>query len=237
MIAPKCKTLYTLVIIVKGLGECMIPIGDDNSQRRLFPFVTYLLVAANILVFLMELAGGEKFIYAWSMVPARFAANPSGEFITLFSSMFLHAGWIHLGGNMLYLLIFGDNVEDRFGHFKFLIFYFLCGITAGLAQYVVSMNTDTPTLGASGAIAGVLAAYLLLFPGRRVRVLLTFWVVNLPAILVIGVWIAIQFISSMGTLNGTSTSDGVAYMAHIGGFAAGLLLTGLMRRKTRPGSY
>jgi len=215
----------------------MLPIGDDNSQRRLFPFVTYMLVVANVMVFLLELVGGEQFIYAWSVVPARFLSNPVGGFITLFTSMFLHAGWIHLGGNMLYLLIFGDNVEDRFGHFKFLVFYVLCGLAAGLAQFVVSMYSEIPTLGASGAIAGVLAAYLILFPGRRVRVLLTIWVVNLPAILVIGAWIAIQLVSGMGTLAGTSASDGVAYMAHIGGFVAGLILTGFMRKKARPFYY
>ncbi len=215
----------------------MLPIGDDNSQRRLFPFVTYMLVAANVLVFLLELVGGEQFIYAWSVIPVRFLSNPVGGFITLFTSMFLHAGWIHLGGNMLYLLIFGDNVEDRFGHFKFLVFYVLCGLAAALAQFIVSMYSDIPTLGASGAIAGVLAAYLILFPGRRVRVLLTIWVVNLPAILVIGAWIAIQLVSGMGTLAGTSASDGVAYMAHIGGFVAGLILTGFMRKKARPIYY
>jgi membrane associated rhomboid family serine protease len=211
----------------------MLPIGDDNSQRHLFPIVTYLLLAANLLVFFMELLGGEEFIYTWSMVPVRLLANPASEFITLFTSMFLHAGWIHLGGNMLYLIIFGDNVEDRFGHFKFLMFYVLCGLAAGLAQFFVSMFTDIPTLGASGAIAGVLGAYLVLFPGRRVRVLLAAWIVSLPALLVIGAWIVIQLVSGVGSLSGASSTEGVAYMAHIGGFIAGLILTGFMRKKAR----
>ena len=156
---------------------------------------------------------------------SRFFSSPVESMITLFTSMFLHAGWLHLGGNMLYLLIFGDNVEDRFGHFKFLIFYILCGLAAGLAQFAVSMFTDNPTLGASGAIAGVLAAYLILFPGRRIRVLLAAWIVNLPALLVIGAWIVIQLVSGLGTLSDATSTGGVAYMAHIGGFAAGLILT------------
>jgi len=215
----------------------MLPIGDDNSQRRLFPVVTYGLVTVNIFSFLLELGGGDAFIYQWSLVPVRFLSNPGGEFITLFSSMFLHAGWLHLGGNMLYLLIFGDNVEDRLGHLKFLVFYILAGLAAALAQFAVSMLSDIPTLGASGAIAGVLAAYLILFPGRRVRVLLAAWIVSLPAILVIGAWIAIQLVSGLGTISSTSSSGGVAYMAHIGGFVAGLILTIFMRNKVRPLYY
>ncbi len=110
----------------------MLPIGDDNSQRRIFPIVTYALIAINIFVFILELLGGDAFIYAWSFVPVRFLSNPIEGIITLFTSMFLHAGWLHLGGNMLYLLIFGDNVEDRFGHFKFLIFYILSGLACFL---------------------------------------------------------------------------------------------------------
>ncbi len=215
----------------------MLPVGDDNSQRRLFPIVTYGLVAANILIFLLELAGGELFVEYWSFIPAQFAANPIGESITIFSSMFLHGGWFHLGGNMLYLLIFGDNVEDRFGHVKFLIFYLLCGLAASLAQYAISTTSDIPTLGASGAIAGVLAAYLLLFPGRRVRVLVVTWIINMPALLVIGAWIVIQLISGVGTISSASSTGGVAYMAHIGGFAAGLFLSLFFRKSARPVYY
>jgi membrane associated rhomboid family serine protease len=215
----------------------LLPIGDDNSQRRLFPVVTYALVATNILAFLLELAGGEFFVESWSFIPAQFAANPIGESITIFSSMFLHGGWLHLGGNMLYLLIFGDNVEDRFGHLKFLIFYLLCGLAASLAQFFVSMTSDIPTLGASGAIAGVLAAYLMMFPGRRVRVLVVTWIINMPALLVIGAWIVIQLISGVGTISSDSSSGGVAYMAHIGGFTAGLFLSLFFRKNARPVYY
>lgn len=215
----------------------MLPIGDDNSQRRLFPIVTYGLIALNVFVFLLELAGGDSFIYAWSFIPIRFLSSPIEGIITLFTSMFLHAGWLHLGGNMLYLLIFGDNVEDRFGHFKFLVFYVLCGLAAGLSQYAVSMLSESPTLGASGAIAGVLAAYLILFPGRRVRVLLAAWIVSLPALLVIGVWIVIQLVSGLGTFSDATATGGVAYMAHIGGFAAGLVLTLFFRSKARVITY
>lgn len=199
--------------------------------------MTYGLIAANILVFMLEIAGGDNFIYAWSFVPMRFLSDPAGNFLTIFTSMFLHAGWIHLGGNMLYLLIFGDNVEDRFGHFKFLIFYVLSGLAACFAQFVVSMFSDIPTLGASGAIAGVLAAYLFLFPGRRVRVLLAAWIVNLPALLVIGAWIILQLVSGVGSLSDASSTGGVAYIAHIGGFLAGLVLTLFFKSKARPISY
>ena len=213
----------------------MIPIGDDNSQRRVFPFVTWLIVAVNVIVFLFELSGGDNFIYTWSFTPLYFTQNPAAYFITIFTSMFMHAGWMHLGGNMLYLIIFGDNVEDRFGHFKFLVFYILCGMAATFAQYIVAPTAEIPNLGASGAIAGVLAAYLLLFPAGRVRVLLAAWVVRLPAILVIGFWIGLQVLSGIGTLSSTGAAGGgVAYMAHIGGFAAGLILTLFFRNRQRP---
>jgi len=212
----------------------MIPIGDDNSQRRLLPVVTWMLVAINVIVFLLELGGGDNFIYTWSFTPAYFTQNPAAFFITIFTSMFMHAGWMHLGGNMLYLLIFGDNVEDRFGHFKFLIFYILCGMAATFAQYILDPFVEIPNLGASGAIAGVLAAYLLLLPGGRVRVLIAAWVVRLPAILVIGAWIGLQLLSGIGTLSSTDTAaGGVAYMAHIGGFSAGLILTLFFRKRQR----
>lgn len=218
----------------------MIPIGDDNSQRRLVPVVTWLLVIANVLVFFLETAGGEAFINTWSFIPARFNQDPAGNFITIFTSMFMHAGWLHLGGNMLYLIIFGDNVEDRFGHLRFLFFYLLCGIIAMVAQYVVAPLVTIPNLGASGAIAGVLGAYLVLFPRRRVRVLFWAWIIHLPAIVVIGGWILLQLFSGIGSVSSTaSAAGGVAYMAHIGGFFGGLLLSYFFRGKARalPPSY
>jgi len=142
---------------------------------------------------------------------------------TLFTSMFLHAGWMHLGGNMLYLWIFGDNLEDVLGHGRFIVFYLVCGIAAGLAQIFASGASNVPSLGASGAISGVLGGYLVLFPRNRVRVLTRGGIASVPAIVVLGLWIVIQLISGIGSIANTE-SGGVAYMAHIGGFVAGLLL-------------
>jgi membrane associated rhomboid family serine protease len=207
----------------------MFPIGDDDSSRRTVPLVTYVLIALNILFFFVEQSGGDAFIVRWAFVPRRFAANPAGDFPTLFTSMFMHAGWLHLGGNMLYLWIFGDNVEDRFGHIGFTIFYLLCGLAASFAQMAFSLGSSVPNLGASGAIAGVLGAYILLFPQGRVRVLQGQQVVQVPALIVIGLWILLQFFSGIGALSTTAESGGVAYMAHIGGFLAGLVLTFVFR--------
>jgi membrane associated rhomboid family serine protease len=207
----------------------MFPIGDDNSSRRTFPVVTYGLIALNLLFFFVELSGGDAFITRWAFVPRRFLANPGGDFPTLFTSMFMHAGWLHLLGNMLYLWIFGDNVEDRFGHIKFLIFYLLCGIAATFAQLAFSSGSNVPNLGASGAIAGVLGAYILLFPKGRVNVLMGRGVIPMPALVVIGFWIVLQFVSGIGSISNTAETGGVAYMAHIGGFIAGFVLTFLFR--------
>ncbi len=162
----------------------MMPIGDDNSSRRIVPLVTYALIVLNVLFFLVEMNGGDAFIMKWAFVPSRFLANPVGEFATLFTSMFMHAGWLHLGGNMLYLWIFGDNVEDRFGHAKFIIFYLLCGLGATFAQLMFSLGSNVPNLGASGAIAGVLGAYILMFPQGSVRVLQGQRVIQVPALIV-----------------------------------------------------
>ena len=203
----------------------MFPIGDDDSTERTVPFVTYALIALNLLFFFVELNGGDPFIQRWAVVPRRLTENPSGDFITVFTSMFMHGGWLHLGGNMLYLWIFGDNVEDRLGHGKFAVFYLLCGIAATLAQVVVSAGSTVPNLGASGAIAGVLAAYLILFPRGQVRVLMGRGVVPMPALVVIGMWIVLQFINGIGSITQSAETGGVAYMAHIGGFVAGLALT------------
>jgi membrane associated rhomboid family serine protease len=210
----------------------MLPIGDDNTSRRTVPVVTYALVALNLLFFLVELSGGEPFIVRWAFVPRRFLANPVGDVLTLFTSMFMHAGWAHFLGNMLYLWIFGDNVEDRFGHVKFMIFYLLCGIAATLAQMAFNAGSNVPNLGASGAIAGVLGAYILLFPRGQVRVLLGRGVVPMPALAVIGFWIVLQFASGIGSIAATADKGGVAYMAHIGGFIAGFVLTFLFRGNT-----
>ena len=207
----------------------MFPIGDDDSSRRTVPLVTYALVALNVLFFFVELSGGDAFVGTWAFVPRRFMANPAADFPTIFTSMFMHAGWLHLGGNMLYLWIFGDNVEDRFGHIPFTIFYLLCGLAATFAQLMFSLGSRVPNLGASGAIAGVLGAYILLFPQGRVRVLQGSQVVQMPALVVIGLWIVLQFFSGIGSIANTAETGGVAYMAHIGGFLAGFVLTFLFR--------
>ena len=212
----------------------MLPIGDDNSGRRTVPVITYALIAFNILFFFVELGGGDAFIGKWAFVPSRFLANPFGDFLTLFTSMFMHAGWVHLGGNMLYLWIFGDNVEDRFGHVKFTIFYLLCGLAATFAQLAFSMGSNVPNLGASGAIAGVLGAYILMFPQQRVRVLIGRIVTPVSALIVIGGWIVLQFFSGVASITATADTGGVAYMAHIGGFIAGFVLTFLFRGKSNP---
>jgi len=206
----------------------MFPIGDDDSARRTVPVVTYALIALNVLFFFVEMSGGDAFIGTWAFVPRRFLANPAGDFPTLFTSMFMHAGWLHLGGNMLYLWIFGDNVEDSFGHVKFVIFYVLCGLAATFAQLMFSVGSNVPNLGASGAIAGVLGAYILLFPRGQVRVLQGSQVIPVPALIVIGLWIVLQFFSGIGSI-ASAGQGGVAYMAHIGGFVAGFVLTFLFR--------
>ena len=207
----------------------MFPIGDDNTSRRTVPLVTYALIALNVLFFYVELSSGDTFIAKWAFVPSRFLGNPFGDFLTLFTSMFMHAGWAHLGGNMLYLWIFGDNVEDRFGHILFIIFYLLCGLAATFAQLAFSLGSDVPNLGASGAIAGVLGAYILLFPQGKVRVLQGQRVIQVPALIAIGFWIVLQFFSGIGSIANTVQTGGVAYMAHIGGFLAGFVLTFLFR--------
>ena len=211
----------------------MFPIGDDNSARRTVPLVTYALIALNVLFFFVELNGGDAFIKQWAFVPSRFLANPSGDFLTLFTSIFMHGGWVHLGGNMLYLWIFGDNVEDRFGHTNFTIFYLLCGLAATFAQMAFNMGSNVPNLGASGAIAGVLGAYILMFPQQQVKVLIGRIVTPVSALIVIGGWIVLQFFSGFASIADTADTGGVAYMAHIGGFIAGFALTFVFRGNTR----
>jgi membrane associated rhomboid family serine protease len=214
----------------------MFPIGDDNSSRRSMPVVTVVLIALNVLFFFVELSGGDAFIRQWAFVPRRFSENPAGDIPTIFTAMFMHGGWLHLGGNMLYLWIFGDNVEDAFGPIKFLIFYLVCGVAATLAQYFFVPQSRIPNVGASGAIAGILGAYLVMFPHARVRVLLYHQIVALPALMVLGLWILLQVFSGVGSIAQTAQTEdagGIAYMAHVGGFVAGLLLTYLLRGRDR----
>ena len=236
-----------------------IPLGDDNSDRRIRPVVNYALIGLNILVFffLQGMGGNLPFTYSFSTVPQEIltgtdvvtqesiASDPAtGEryrvpglgvtplsvYLTLLTSMFMHGGLMHLLGNMLYLHIFGDNIENLMGHLRYLIFYLTCGVLAALAHVFASAALDAdllvPSLGASGAISGVLGGYFLLFPKRRVRVLIFRFISEVPALVAIGVWFAFQLISSLGMFSGGS-GGGVAYGAHIGGFIAGLILVKL----------
>ena len=210
----------------------MLPIGDDNGSRRTFPIITLLLILINAAAFVFELVLGDSFILQWSFIPQRWLENPVGEWPTLFTSMFLHGGWLHIGGNMLYLWVFGDNVEDNFGHIKFLGFYIVCGLAATFSQMALDANSLIPNLGASGAIAGVLGAYLLMFPGRQIKVLIGYFFTRLPALIVLGFWFVLQFFSGVGSIVEPTDQGGVAYLAHIGGFISGFLFTFLLRRKT-----
>jgi membrane associated rhomboid family serine protease len=214
----------------------VFPIGDDNSQRRIVPIVTYGLILITVLVFFLELSRGTGFIREWAFIPRQFANDPAGEAKTIFTAMFMHGGWLHLIGNMLYLWIFGDNVEDNFGSLKFLLFYLACGIAATFAQFWAVPGANIPNLGASGAIAGVLAAYLILYPNGRVTVLTQAGAMQLPALLVLGLWIVLQLFSGIGsitTTTQTAETGGVAYMAHIGGFVAGAVLVFFFREARR----
>jgi membrane associated rhomboid family serine protease len=212
----------------------VLPIGDDNSRRRTFPFVTYTLVALNVIVFLVELGqpDPQAYLAQWGATPSQVSAGQS--LVTLVTSMFLHAGWAHLLGNMLFLFIFGDNVEDAFGHFKYLAFYLVCGIAAALTQVALAPGSRVPGVGASGAISGVLAAYIVMFGNNRVRVLLGFFPVVVPAYVMIGLWIVLQFVYGAASLGYTQQSGGVAYGAHAGGFLCGLLLTFVLRPARPP---
>jgi membrane associated rhomboid family serine protease len=238
----------------------VFPLFDDNSDRTTTPIVNYALIAINVFVFvfLQQLGTNERFTYAFSTVPAEIVTGrdvvtpnrvvvepvtgqrvlmpglqptPFTVYLTLITSMFMHGGIAHIFGNMLFLWIFGDNVEDRMGHLRYLIFYLVCGVLASLAHVfaTVAFATDAtslfiPSLGASGAISGVLGGYLLLFHNRRVTVILFNFLTQVPAFVAIGIWFLFQLISGLGMLGGGSQQGGVAYAAHIGGFVAGLVL-------------
>jgi membrane associated rhomboid family serine protease len=227
----------------------MIPLGDDNTGRVRTPYVTYALIVINVLVFFLELGQGSEaqlqaFFEKWSVVPREYASQtdlppeiPFPFWFTLFSSMFMHGGWMHLIGNMLYLWIFGDNIEDRWGHAKFLIIYLICGVIASFAHIFFNANSTIPSLGASGAISGVLGAYLVMFPRNRIRVLVMRMITTVPAIVVLGFWIVLQFINQIGQIGSSAETAGVAYWAHIGGFLAGVLFAFVLRGGGRQPSY
>lgn len=222
----------------------MIPLSDDVPSRR-FPLVTTGLIVVNVLCFLYEVSlgpGVDLLIRNFGALPLRLvtqSANPL-VWLTLLTSMYLHGGWAHLIGNMLYLWIFGDNVEDRMGRGRFFAFYTLCGLLSGLAQVLAAPRSPVPAVGASGAIAGVLGAYLLLFPKARVRTLITgvvfYTTIYLPAVVVLGGWFVIQFLNGLMTLDSALQTSGVAWWAHIGGFVVGMALLPLFRDPHSPPS-
>jgi membrane associated rhomboid family serine protease len=225
----------------------VIPVSDPEVHRRSRPYVTLGLIALNALVFVYELTLGgletTQFFYRWGLIPVELAsgqdyavllidnvsvdiASPVPAWGTVFSSMFIHGGFMHFAGNMLFLWVFGDNVEDRLGHVKYLLFYLVCGVAAVWTQVAIDMESQVPNIGASGAIAGVLGAYLLLFPYSRINTLVMFYfitVVRVPALFLLGFWFVLQFFSGVGSLGSSGPTSGVAYWAHIGGFAAGIL--------------
>jgi rhomboid family protein len=218
----------------------VLPLGDDDADRQSTPIVNYVLIAINILVFifLQGLGTNERFTYALSTIPFEIVTGrdvlvptPVSVYITPITSMFLHGGIAHIAGNMLFLWIFGDNIEDRLGHIRYLVFYLVCGVLASLAHVFATaafagdqQSMMIPSLGASGAISGVLGGYILLYPSRRVRVLLFNFLTQVPAYVAIGIWFLFQLVSGLGMLGQGSQQGGVAYAAHIGGFIAGLVL-------------
>ncbi len=218
----------------------MIPIRDEIPTRET-PVVNYLLIAANILVFVWMLflpdSALEAFVNKYAMVPSHFADGVTlAAVMTIFTSMFMHAGWAHIGGNMLYLWIFGDNVEDRLGHGRYLVFYLVGGVVASLTHLATNWGSDLPTVGASGAIAAVLGAYLVLFPGSQVATFIPlgrFYRLTLvPAAVVLGLWFVLQLFEGVAALGGADVG-GVAVWAHVGGFVAGMLMAKLMPTEDR----
>ena len=216
----------------------MIPLRDDNPTRT-FSWVTILLIALNVAAFLYELSlptrqGLEAFFADFALIPAAVTQTATPEaYRSVFTSMFLHGGWLHLIGNMLYLWIFGNNIEDSVGHFKFVFFYLLCGIAAAAAQVATAPDSLVPMIGASGAVSGVLGAYLLLFPRARVLVLIPIWIIirfiYVPAWLMLIFWFALQLLS--GAASRGQAHGGVAFWAHIGGFVAGTILIPIFKKR------
>lgn len=246
----------------------LLPISDDDRSLHRTGYVTILLVLANLAVFFLfqKMGADTSFTYGWSVVPLELTTGedlvepqtleiagqhvsipqepgPSPIWLTILSAMFMHGGLAHLFGNLLYLWIFGDNVENRFGMGPFIAFYLACGVAATLAQVALDPDSVIPNLGASGAISGVLGAYLVLFPRNRVNAIFIYYIVSIPAVVAIGLWIAFQFVNGYGSIMmSQETTGGVAYGAHIGGFVAGVVLALVMRsvipkpRRGRPPS-
>ena len=227
----------------------MIPLRDTIPSRT-FPFINYTFILLNFFLFLYQVSLGyqlERFLYTWGVVPVKFFApfdfdhlRLSDRFLPLFTSMFLHGGWLHLLGNILFLYIFGDNVEDRLGHIRYFFFFVLCGVLAVIAHLITNPSSRVPTIGASGAIAGVMGAYLFLFPYARVVTLIFVFffvdIIEIPAFFFLAFWFILQFLNgTMSVSSANAVSGGVAWWAHIGGFLAGILLLFVfgVRRTTR----
>ncbi len=220
-----------------------IPLKDLNPSRT-YPFVNITLILVNVVVFLYEVSlqvtlsprAYEAFVMSYATVPARFPAFLAGHlgfenaFLPLLTSMFLHSTLLHIAGNLLFLWIFGDNVEDFFGHFPYLLFYIVCGIGAGLVHVLFNVNSRIPALGASGAISGVMGAYILLYPRARILTLVFIFLLPIPAVIFVGQWFLLQFLAGISSL-GVRVTGGVAVWAHIGGFLLGMLITLIVKRR------
>jgi membrane associated rhomboid family serine protease len=213
----------------------MIPLSDSDRRPVNFPIVTVLLIVVNFIVFFIELIIGDAFVTRWSLIPANIMAGR--DWVTLLTSIFLHAGWAHILGNMLFLWVFGPEVEDAMGPFRYLIFYLIGGIVANLAQIAIAPNSTIPGLGASGAIAAVMGIFLITYPRDRIKTVLFLGffiqITMVPAILLIGLWFLIQVFSEVGAF-ASMANGGVAYMAHIGGFIFGALLGRLFETRRAP---
>jgi hypothetical protein len=218
-----------------------IPLKDLNP-RRTYPIINNALIVINVLVFLYQYTlpphAFQLFMTTYATVPARFPAWLAGHaplqaaFVPLFTSMFLHSGLLHIAGNMLFLWIFGDNVEDFYGHFTYLFFYLLCGVGSGLLHVLFNMSSAVPALGASGAISGVMGAYLILYPRSQILTLVFIFLVPIPAVIILGLWFIMQFLSAFVSLGSVTSSGGVAWWAHVGGFLMGMAITKSLGRKT-----
>ena len=213
----------------------MFPLGDQSRRLRHLPVVTALIIVLNALMFLAELLGGDAFVNQWSLVPANITAGQG--WITILTSMFMHAGWVHILGNMLFFWAFGPEIEDVMGPLRFAVFYLLGGLAATVAQVAIDPASTIPNLGASGAIAAVMGAFLITYPRDRIRtvVLLGYFarITLIPAVVLVGLWFLTQLISEVGALAQVQ-AGGVAYMAHVGGFAFGALTARLFESRARP---
>ncbi len=211
----------------------LIPLGDASRRLSRFPAITLLLILANVFVFLIELAGGDRFVYGWAAIPVQIVFHH--RWITLLTSMFLHGSWLHIIGNMIYLWAFGPEIEDRMGRWRYVLFYFVGGIVAMFVQVAAMPNSRVPALGASGAIAAVMGAFVVTYPRDRIRsvliILIFVSIARIPAVLLIGFWFVIQLVDAGAVTK--AGAGGVAYFAHIGGFVFGMMMARIFERARR----